>query len=658
MQFVDDKITDPTELLDDKNNNLRITKQNWAAIKTTSASKVRFTRYHQIRKKTKEDRMIKRRTIPDIPETNNSNDSIELDYDCKSIIESFRIEIYRCLQNRNFHALQLAFKRLRKYILKHGPYHNVIAEAICTDDKGEFIKQIISLMFIDDRINADYRIKIDNDSLNELLFIVQLLVEGDNYIITNFMISMNVVQLCIKILCNNNEQKITERCLFILGNIAGDYQLATRLPHPFDSTTSVNIRDFMLLMGVPNVIVNIASGRPWSEESLRQFYPEKDGDDLLYPCPSKHIKETTLFAMAYCISNLSRCTSSSDIPPFELIKVAAQLLSNLLPEHNDRKLDIVSSITQNNIQFETMIEAIWGITNMTTFIETNSDQIDHILATRCGIKIVNLLTYKSTRVILPCLRICGQICAGTNMQTQNMVSFGLMINLLPFIGVNKIHRDIKKEALWTLSNVLCTDLLIEKACHTGIFQLLAHNLKHGQAIVKVEVLHCINNICTSGGEDRVYDLWAHGIYSNLVEALDPQGEIARQDFAILKYVLECVLNLIKLGNRHSQMCKLYCSQPAKMSHMARGLAATSRKLLLLPENQQEFSETDLIVRGKDNLVLQKFCESGHSPLNSETSYFIDNLINLSDINDKKNPIMQIISENATKLIQDWNLDKL
>lgn len=652
MEFVDDdnlveeksELSDPTELLEQRNARREL-KNNYAAIKTTSASKIRIENYVSLRKKHKDEQLTKRRFLPEPeePTLNTSSDSLELPYNHKETIAAHRVEIYRCAKNGNHNALHLALKKLRKHINANFPMYNYVVEAIFSDEEGKFVQQLVAFTFDS---------QIDDDSLTELLYVLQLLVEGQNVMCTNVLISLNVIHSCILNLITKQNQRITERCLYILGHIAADFETATKFPHPNDSTMMINIRDYMLSIGIVNIIVNIASGRPYGE-SLRQFYPEKEGDEKLFPCPHPNMKDSTLLAMAYCVSNLTKCNSKKTAPIFEFVAVAAQLMSNLLPDHDDKRLDLKLEEKDNNTKFEIMICALWSLTNMTQFLDVeDTSKIDLILSTRCASKIVALLTYQSTRIILPCLRFCGQICAGTNMHTQTMVSFGLMSNLVAFLTPNT-QKDIKKEALWTLSNILSLDTNIERACLTGIFPLLGQIMRHGKTLARVEAIYCVNNVCSAGSDDRVVDLWNCGIHEYLVEALNLEGEIAKQDTGVLKYTIECIGNLIKVGHRHMQLCQLYQQQPEKMQHMLRGLAATSKKLLMMKPEEQE-SEISLVMKGSVNIVLCKLLEVGNS-FETTKCALVDNLVSLSEI-----PQTSIEAKKtatlAAALLKDWNLN--
>ncbi len=120
--------------------------------------------------------------------------------------------------------------------------------------------------------------------------------------------------------------------------------------------------------------------------------------------------------------------------------------------------------------------------------------------------LVELLKSEFTQVLTPALKTVGNIVSGDDRQTDEIVE----LRVLPVISALLSHeeKDIKKEACWTLSNILCgTQNCVEAVIECdGLIRRLIKVLKSADFDVKKEACLAVANYTCNGTHIQVLQI--------------------------------------------------------------------------------------------------------------------------------------------------------
>lgn len=213
---------------------------------------------------------------------------------------------------------------------------------------------------------------------------------------TNTVVKAGAVTKLIKLI-NSPNYEISEQAIWALGNIAGD---------------SSELRDMVIDNDAVEPLVSALS-KENCKESLK-----KNG--------------------IWALSNLCRNKN----PLVDLTKIKA-----LLPLFS-------KEIEQNkHSENETLIDACWAISYLT---DGPNERIAEIIKSLNLNDIVELLKHPSSKVVVPVLRIVGNIVSGDDVQTQAILDCGLLSTLFDLIKSSK--DTIRKEVCWSI-NIILTFLI-------------------------------------------------------------------------------------------------------------------------------------------------------------------------------------------------------
>ncbi len=188
-------------------------------------------------------------------------------------------------------------------------------------------------------------------------------------------------------LLGSRTDDVREQCIWALGNIAGD---------------SPQCRDYVLQQGALPHLLSVLE---------------------------TETKVTLLRNGSWTLSNLCR---GKPQPNFELMKTALPMLGRLIFSTDD----------------EVVTDACWALSYLS---DGPNERIQVVLESGVVRRVVELLLHNSFSIQTPALRIVGNFVTGDDVQTQYVLSAGLLPCVHAMLSSPK--KGIRKEACWTVSNI-------------------------------------------------------------------------------------------------------------------------------------------------------------------------------------------------------------
>ena len=105
-------------------------------------------------------------------------------------------------------------------------------------------------------------------------------------------------------------------------------------------------------------------------------------------------------------------------------------------------------IEQTNLTVENFSNICWGLSYLT---EGDNNRIAKVLPYFKLERIIELMGHIDEKVVVPAVRIVGNIVAGTDEMTQSVLDCGV-IRLLEDLSSHK-KAKVRQEVYWTVSNI-------------------------------------------------------------------------------------------------------------------------------------------------------------------------------------------------------------
>jgi importin subunit alpha-6/7 len=116
-------------------------------------------------------------------------------------------------------------------------------------------------------------------------------------------------------------------------------------------------------------------------------------------------------------------------------------------------------------------------------------------------KLIDLCYSKENTLVIPALRLVGNISTGSESQTNELLNNHVLALLLRLLDHSK--RAVRREACWTLSNICAgTRPQVEKCIfYPGLLAKTVELFLHDEPDVRNEVCFTFGNMCHLGAPE-------------------------------------------------------------------------------------------------------------------------------------------------------------
>eukprot|EP00924_Labyrinthula_sp_SR-Ha-C_P015035 maker-scaffold_9-snap-gene-6.50-mRNA-1 protein AED:0.01 eAED:0.01 QI:97/0.66/0.5/1/1/1/4/0/934 len=342
---------------------------------------------------------------------------------------------------------------------------------------------------------------------------------------TNILIKHNAVPTLVSLLKSNNRD-ILEQTVWVLGNIAGD---------------DVQARDIVLNAGMLPYLLSWMNSCLDASDEVEQAPGTSYGEFNLSILPNKR---NFIKIASWTLSNLC------DGQPRPVLDIQAVLNTiNLLLNHG--------SAEHTEEDAEVLSHACWALSHL---CDGSSLYIANVVRSNVCVRLVALLSSKHWRVVKPALRTVGNIvCAEDDQEyTQHILDCGAIGHLTKLITHQ--HKDIQKEACWTISNISAGTIeQIQAVLDSGVIPILVKIAngeriiidelnKSGEAVdqdVKIEACWVLLNATSCGSDLQIEKLVMLGCVTVLCALLE--------DASMVMMALEGIEKVMNVGQHLSDL---------------------------------------------------------------------------------------------------------
>lgn len=388
--------------------------------------------------------------------------------------------------------------------------------------------------------------KLTYDEVQQMLREIHLLVKGvnsaeinENYkAVVDFrrmlsieknppiqqVIDSGVVPRLVQFLTYINYQELQFEAAWTLTNIASGSSA-----HTMCVVNNKAVPMFVALLGSPNADVreqavwalgNIAGDSAGLRDAVLQagILPP-----LIRLIMHKETKTSLLRNATWTMSNLCRGKPQvrlEQIAP--VIPIIAQLLNH--PDH------------------EIQTDACWAFSYISDDQTEGNTKIQAILQQNIAPRLVHLLSNGHANVHVPALRTIGNIVTGDDKQTQAILDCNALPVLLGTLSRQK--KSLRKEACWAISNITAgTQGQIQMVLAGNLIPPLIALVREAEFDIQKEAAWAISNVTSGGTEDQIRYIVSQGALSALCALLE------LDESKLLLVALEGIENILNLGKK-------------------------------------------------------------------------------------------------------------
>eukprot|EP00744_Colponema_vietnamica_P002670 GILI01004162.1.p1 GENE.GILI01004162.1~~GILI01004162.1.p1 ORF type:complete len:580 (+),score=220.15 GILI01004162.1:95-1834(+) len=306
---------------------------------------------------------------------------------------------------------------------------------------------------------------------------------------TRYVVSIGVIPAFVRLL-DSQEADVVEQAIWGLGNISGD---------------GAELRDSILSNGGAMKI--LAAIQKFNKLSL--------------------VRNAT-----WTLSNLCR---GKPFPSMDLIRPIIPYLCHCVLSLSDD--DVVT-------------DALWALSYITEGCNTRISAVLEVAGANLAAKVVQFLDHERKEIVIPSLRLVGNIVSGDEDQTQLMVDSNCVPALTRLL--ENPRRNIRKEACWSLSNITAGSAAqIQKCIEALCFPALVRIMSNAEFEVRKEAIHAIGN-ATSGTEKQIKYLAENGVIAALCESLTQvDGDLVLVCLTAIENILQSGEKVASKGNGYN-----------------------------------------------------------------------------------------------------------
>ena len=233
---------------------------------------------------------------------------------------------------------------------------------------------------------------------------------------------------------------------------------------------------------------------------------------------------------AWALSNLCRSTPR---PKYESVKAAIPVLCRIL----------MSDVVKEDI----MAGCLWAIAANSQAQKTRIQRLIEIKGF-VGYLVTSCQKYQKGTVLIPLLKIIGNISNGNEVQTEQL----LKADSLPLFLILLEHQksSIRRQVCWILSNI-CVGTISQVnqiLAQHQLLQKIAVLFQVDDPTVKLEICYIVANVCHSGSQESVFHMLnTYNFFDNLVHIL-----MQENDGKVLCSALNLVFEMLNFGKKHNQ----------------------------------------------------------------------------------------------------------
>ncbi|CAD8136216.1 unnamed protein product [Paramecium pentaurelia] len=316
---------------------------------------------------------------------------------------------------------------------------------------------------------------------------------------TQSIIDKGGIYLFVKLL-SSQYRDIAEQAVWAIGNIAGD---------------CTQYRDLILRVGGVDPLITIIQNAQ---------------------------NKNTIKHCTWSLSNLCR---GKPIPEFKYVKNALPVFCKVIIDETDP---------------EVLTDACWAMSYLS---DGDNSRLQTVIDSQVVPTLIKLLDHSSLQLVIPTLRILGNVVTGDEQQTTYVLNQGLLNKILKLLSHEK--KAIRRETCWTISNITAgssnqvSQVVRDGAILEKLFTLMTTDVEE---IVR-ESTWAIANSTKNGSNSDIQLLVQKGLFNVFKHLLE--GE----DTQTMTVVLEALFNVLKRGDQDFQDDNYYLTNLEQMGVIRR-----------------------------------------------------------------------------------------